>query len=278
MILEKVAYIVRKHFDSIARMYDAKSSARACYLSTIDMLIRDELQGSESGESLVLDVGCGTGTRAQSIFSSIPWARVYGIDVSPEMVKIAREKNFERVVQSDMRQIPFPDNYFDVVTCLFNVMGYLPTPQERMRAFKEVKRVLKPEGLFFVDFMNRWHLGENVNFKRSIWAAVGLYVKSLFSGLENAGNIFFKLPLNNGQLEGFVHGFSLPEIRSLLKECEFDELQMSVVGYDTGKLKHRKWQGQYFVIAQNRKKQPLHRSNHESRTCTSECLSGKPHW
>ena len=278
MILEKVASIVRGHFDSLANMYDEKSSARACYLSTIDMLITEELRMQGPKKVRVLDVGCGTGTRAQNIFSSIPWACVYGIDVSPKMLKIARTKNFERVVQSDVRRIPFPDNYFDSVTCLFNVMGYLATPKERMRALNEIKRVLKPGGLFFVDFMNRWHLGENVNFKRSLLAAVGLHIKSLLFGLGNVGNIFFKLPLNGGQLKGFVHGFSLREIHRLLKKCEFSELRLSVVGYDTGQIKRSKWQGQYFVIARNQKKQLLPRRNHESCACTPECLPRKSHW
>ena len=132
---------------------------------------------------------------------------------------------------------------------MFNVIGYLGTPTQRIRAFREFRRVLKPSGLLFVDFMNRWHLGEGLSFRQSVFTALRTYVRSLFPDLENRGNLFFTLSLNGRRIRGFVHGFSYGEVRRLLVKSGFDVVDSLVVGYDSGEIKRHRWQGQYFFIA-----------------------------
>jgi len=54
-----------------------------------------------------------------------------------------------KFVQADVTELPFPDNYADVIEChqvLEHVRFHLVP-----RAFKEIYRVLKPEGVFYAD-------------------------------------------------------------------------------------------------------------------------------
>src|SRR5262245_55128507 len=70
---------------------------------------------------MVLDVGCGTGTLAIAIAPRVGAGAVRGIDASPEMVAIAREKAKKAGATVDfevalVEALPFPDASFDLVT------------------------------------------------------------------------------------------------------------------------------------------------------------------
>lgn len=105
----------------------------------------------------VLDAGCGPGSlsiRAKTM--SGPTATVYGVDASPEMIELARQKaakagqpvNFQVGV---IEAFPFEDNTFDVVLNRL-VIHHLPGDLKR-KGFAEMYRVLKPGGhCLVVDF------------------------------------------------------------------------------------------------------------------------------
>lgn len=58
----------------------------------------------------ILDNGCGTGT----LFEHLPNANIIGIDLSSEMIRLARARN-KRVLVCDSHQIPFADESFDTI-------------------------------------------------------------------------------------------------------------------------------------------------------------------
>ena len=102
----------------------------------------------------VLDLGCGSGNltlTAQNYTGRS--GSVYGIDGSPEMIDVARQKAqqsgssaiFEIGLIENLR---FPDSTFDVVISRL-VMHHLPEDLKR-RGLAEALRVLKPGGLLFV--------------------------------------------------------------------------------------------------------------------------------
>lgn len=235
--------IVLEHFDFLAAQYDIKSSARVKYLSAIDTLILKKIREEDKIGCKILDVGCGTGARAKTISSMFPMVKIYGSDISLKMLAIAKNKKLSNLVRSDMTAIPFQKESFEAITCLFNVIGYLGTPDQRLKAFQEFYRVLKFSGLLFIDFMNRWHLGEGLSFKRSFIDAFEIYIRSLVPDLKNRGNLFFNMSLNERQVKGFVHGFSYGEIRRLLNMSGFNIVDSLIVGYDSGDIKKRHWQG-----------------------------------
>jgi ubiquinone/menaquinone biosynthesis C-methylase UbiE len=84
----------------------------------------------------ILEIGAGTGSGAAILKSRFPQAEVTGVDLSPEMVRIAQAKvpgvTFE---PADAARLPFPDASFDLVT-QNNVPVY----------FGEVARVTAPGG------------------------------------------------------------------------------------------------------------------------------------
>lgn len=79
--------------------------------------------------------------------------KVYGVDYSIESVKLSREvnrvnidKGKVEILEGDVQNLPFEDNRFDIVTA-FETVYFWPNIVE---SFKEVKRVLKPGGIFLI--------------------------------------------------------------------------------------------------------------------------------
>jgi len=92
----------------------------------------------------VLDVGCGTGTNLVLYHKS--GCHVHGIDLSPSMLGVARNKLGK---QADLRvgdasEMPYQDNFFDLVTSMLTLheMPHVIRPQ----VMKEMIRVMSREG------------------------------------------------------------------------------------------------------------------------------------
>lgn len=92
----------------------------------------------------VLDVACGTGAVATEALRRVgPEGQVAGLDLSPDMLAVARRK----LPGLDLRQgraeeLPFDDEAFDAVTCQFGLMFF----EDRDAALRQIRRVLRPGG------------------------------------------------------------------------------------------------------------------------------------
>jgi len=100
----------------------------------------------------ILDVGCGGGRTLRRLLGRSNGAIVHGIDISDESVAKARKVNAGLldtrvfVRQGSAAELPYADSTFDLVTAVETVYFWRDLPH----CFEEVKRVLKPGGLFAV--------------------------------------------------------------------------------------------------------------------------------
>ena len=95
-------------------------------------------------EGDVLDVGVGTGADLPYF---PPGVRTTGVDLSPAMLDVARERARELGVHADLREgdaqaLPFDDASFDSVVC---TLALCAIPDDRA-AITEMHRVLRPGG------------------------------------------------------------------------------------------------------------------------------------
>ena len=128
----------------------------------------------------VLDVGCGTG--ALSILAKLSVGEageVEGIDIAPKMITKAQKKARESNLKISFRaasidELPYPDGYFDVVV---SSMMFHPLPVDtKKKGLKEIYRVLKKEGRFFLsDFCSPHSLTIPLMYLMFIWISSTRY-------------------------------------------------------------------------------------------------------
>jgi len=102
--------------------------------------------------SRILDIATGTGKQAFAFAKK--GYEVFGIDLSEEMLRVAKKNNTYKNVKfdvADATNLPFEDNSFDVSCVSFALHDMIPTIREK--ALKEMVRVTKPKGtIVIVDY------------------------------------------------------------------------------------------------------------------------------
>ena len=122
-------------------------------------IFRTELEtmaGRWAGGRL-LNVGCGHGPDFVPFKDNF---ELHGIDFSREMLRLARQyaakfKLDVNLAEADARHLPYGDGTFDraIAVATYHHLG---DSGERLQAFRELKRVLKPGGEAFITVWNRW--------------------------------------------------------------------------------------------------------------------------
>jgi ubiquinone/menaquinone biosynthesis C-methylase UbiE len=92
----------------------------------------------------LLDVGCGTG------LTTVPWdCQRFGIDPAPKLLERARDKENIEYKLAPAENIPYPDNFFDVVISITAIQNF----QDIEQGLNEIKRVGKDK--FVLTFLKK---------------------------------------------------------------------------------------------------------------------------
>jgi len=95
-------------------------------------------------EDKLLDVGCGTGLTTE------PWqCKRYGIDPSKKLLERARQKDNIKYKLAPAENIPYPDNFFDIVISITSIQNF----KDIEKGLKEIKRVGKNR--FILTFLKK---------------------------------------------------------------------------------------------------------------------------
>lgn len=105
------------------------------------------LRGVELGDE-VLEVGPGPGLTTDLLRTKVP--RVTAIEIDPRLAEALRQRTLGQgveVVTGDATAMPFQAARFSAVVS-FTMLHHLPSPQLQDRLLAEVRRVLRPGGVF----------------------------------------------------------------------------------------------------------------------------------
>ena len=128
------------YYDSIYKDKD--------YGNEVDFL--EEIFG-ENKPKKILEVGCGTGSYTKILLER--GYEVTAVDISENMQEIAREKCACKFIKGDIRDITLNEK-FDACIAMFAVMGYITKNSGIIEALNNIRRHLKPNGVFIFDVWN----------------------------------------------------------------------------------------------------------------------------
>ena len=202
------------HSPEVARNYDA-------YLAGSSLPQVDEAFVAEHspGPGRLLDLGCGTGRL--SIAAARRGHRVLGVDLSAEMLAVAKEKTAAAAVEVELLRANIAeldclrDQSFDYAACLFSTLGMVSDAEQRRKVVANVRRLLRPGGCFILHVHNRWF---------NVWNAFGrswLVRDALRSlrGRADAGDCV--MPAHQGIAGLTLHLFTRGEAVTLVRGAGF---------------------------------------------------------
>lgn len=155
----------------------------------------------------VLDLGCGAGRH--QVYMASQGIEAHGIDFSETGLnltkkKLKKQKLESYLVKCDMCSLPYIDSYFDAVISLHTI--YHQKLRGIQKTISEIKRVLKKQGLVFINFLS----------KRTY---------SYGKGLEIEENMFIN---QEGAERGIIHHFSdEEELKRLFSDFKSVDLKLT---------------------------------------------------
>jgi ubiquinone/menaquinone biosynthesis C-methylase UbiE len=139
-----MAHLNTGFWNLYAKCYDSIAT-----LQPYQALLSKVVENIPKGTSKLLDAGCGTGNILVAIKKMHVDINCTGIDFSSAMLCRAKQKlplvNFRQLSLNE--KLPFPDKYFDVITCI-KVIFAVADPEYTI---KELKRVLKDGGALIIE-------------------------------------------------------------------------------------------------------------------------------
>lgn len=178
---------VHNTYNTVAKEFD--KTRHSCWKS-----VREFIE-SLPPNNLVLDAGCGNG-KNMLIRNDLKFV---GCDTSEELLKICKDKGLN-VVNANIKNLPFPDNYFDEVICIA-VLHHIYLELDRVKAISEMIRVLKP--------------GHRLMFQ--VWAREQ-ELTSKFSHVENSKDPNDFYVTWSGNSKRYYHLFSELDVKKLLAQ------------------------------------------------------------
>jgi len=136
-----------RSFKDIAEYYDLIYEDKD-YEKEVDF-IEEIFENSKPKK--ILEVGCGTGNYTKILLER--GYEVTAVDISENMLKIAREKCACKFIKGDIKDISINER-FDASIAMFAMMGYITESSDVIKALNNINRHLNPNGVFIFDVWN----------------------------------------------------------------------------------------------------------------------------
>lgn len=172
---------------------------------------------------LALDIACGSGRHVAAFYQE--GINCIGLDRSATLLK-HRTQSLP-LLQADMRELPFGDQQFTLLTNFFTSFGYFDDDDQHLRLLREWVRVLKIQGYLFIDYLNAPHVVQSLQ-PETTRDVDGMQVRETRSISSDGTRVLKKIEVTNpltGNSQTYresVRMYSREELTQLLisAQCE----------------------------------------------------------
>lgn len=191
-----------------------------------------------TGNSMVLDLACGTGTYAIDL--ALKGHRVDAIDLGEEMIEIAKRKGglYANFVVGDMTEIKeeFEGKTYNLAYCIGNSIVHLKNKDKIQSFVDDVYSILKNEGIFIVQIVNYDRI---IKYDIKSLPTIEDKLKGVkfirnYNYKSEEGKVEFQTELiinDNGKEENYKNTVDLialtkDELRSMFEKSGFDNIEV----------------------------------------------------
>lgn len=228
----------KQYYDSISGEYAFVRNQRGIYLDKVDSLI---IKDFYKKSTKMLDVGAGDGLRGLKIFKNIEADTIYLVEESDKMIRNVERLGGVNVFVGPIQQFHSQEK-FDLILCLWNVLGHINTFQDRASILKTLRDLLAINGTIVIDFNNRY------NYRQ--YGALGVIRNIIVSLLKKEAG-WFGLKNKDGSVHGKVYIHNYFEIKMLISQAGLRVESLRVIDYSSGKIQNNLFQGQYLFYLKN---------------------------
>lgn len=210
-------------YNAFVPAYQAYSQTRRPYLAAVERIVAIHARGAGS----MLDVGAGDGTRSRRIAAELNLREV--VLVEPSTGMRARCAPDLEVLPSTAAEIPLEGRRFDLIICLWNVLGHMNHAEERVASLMRFKSLLGSAGSIFLD------VGHRYNAAAYGWPKTVLRMaRDFFAPSEKNGDAIVRWQMLGGQITTYGHAFTRKEMNDLFSRAGLRIRRHWILDYDSG--------------------------------------------
>lgn len=213
-------------YDALAPNYREYAEKKSAYISSVDRIIVDN---APKGAKSLLDVGAGDGVRGMALAKMLKISSIVLCDYSAEMILRCKELRPDEVWQAAAEDLPETNRRFDVIICLWNVLGHLKGRSERVQALKNMSALLAKNGRIFFDVNNRHNA--------SAYGWLKVFCRIAIDSIspdERRGDASFDWKIGDKVFPAMGHLFTPSEIEGIINDSGLRLLQRVAVDYASG--------------------------------------------
>jgi len=225
-------------YDRLAPLYARVADERRAYLDAVDRVIVAEVP---PGSRSLLDVGAADGARAGRI------ARATGVQdlvlVEPSAAMRSHCPAEATVWAIRAEDLHSRQGSFDVITCLWNVLGHVFPASARVDVLRQFARLASPAGRVFIDVNHRYnarHYGAAATAMR--------FLRDRVAPGDANGDVTVRWDIEGVPCATSGHVFTHAEFARLARAAGLSIEKRFVIDYASGQVRRRSWEGNLLYV------------------------------
>lgn len=244
-------------YDRIAPDYARISSERQPYLDAVERLVIARIP---RGRRSLLDVGGGNGSRAARIAAAAGLNETVLLEPSARMRQGCPPDATVWAMRAE--DLGSREGSFDVITCLWNVLGHVSPAASRVEVLRQFARLISPKGRIFIDVNHRYNARHYGALKTA-----ARFLRDLGSRAGANGDVRVAWTVGGEPCATIGHVFTHREFAGLCQAAGLRIEARFVIDYASGERRRWSFAGNLtYILRRSPPEEPgrLQRSPHQS--------------
>jgi SAM-dependent methyltransferase len=213
-------------YDFLAPEFARVSEVRRRYLDRVEKVISAEIG---AGKRSLLDVGAGDGARSARIAAACGIERLVQLEPSAGMRE--RGVGVAEIWPIRAEDLGGVQAEFDVIVCLWNVLGHISPAASRQEVIRQFARLLAPDGSIFIDVNHRYN-ARHYGFLKT----AGRLIYDCVRPDERNGDVTAQWNIGENECSTYGHVFTNSEMRALATGAGLRVTGRLAIDYGSGKV------------------------------------------